>query len=52
MRLRLLPLLAGLLVLSIALLIPPAYARGNGAANARARIHYSSNFEGELEPCG
>jgi len=52
MRPRSLLILAAVLVMCAGSLFEVAHARVNDTVKFPARIHFSSNFEGELEPCG
>jgi hypothetical protein len=52
MRPRWLLMIAAVIALGSSSLFSVALARRTGPASVPARIHFSSNFEGELEPCG
>jgi len=52
MRPRLLLVLAVVFAVCAGSLVDVAHARKKDIERMPARIHYSSNFEGELEPCG
>lgn len=52
MRPRLLPLLAVLLGFGLGAVQMAALAEKKVKATPPARIHFSGNLEGELEPCG
>lgn len=52
MKPRLLPLLAVMFAVCIGSLFQTAHAGSKRTDAIRARIHFSCNFEGELEPCG
>ncbi len=51
-RPRLLPLLAALLGLGVCAVQLTAQAGHKGKVMPPARVHFSGNLEGELEPCG
>jgi hypothetical protein len=52
MRPRMLQVMAVLFAVFAGSLFQVAHARPTDALKVSARIHFSSNFEGELEPCG
>jgi hypothetical protein len=52
MKSRVLLVLAVMLAVGSGSLVQVAHARKKDAAKVPARIHFSGNFEGELEPCG